>query len=1375
MGSKIKEEAIRNLIRIEAPDILLLQETKMEEPEFLQVSKKLWKNSDASAVAARGASGGLGALWNGNRFSLVAEASNTHWEMLKMQHVTTKEILCLFNVYVLVNAGEKKSCWDSLRQQADLVTLENVIIAGDLNTTLHSSEKRGGSIVRDSATEWVEDLLQDWDLLDIKPVSGMFTWSNKRIGPSHIAARLDRFLVHSSFLLLGLDACVHILPCSTSDHKPIKLTLHAHVDLGHIPFKFSPLWIKEPKFLQVVKESWSHPVTGSPFYIWEEKIRRLKFALKHWSKSIPNPAVERKNIQSQLEANQLNAEEAHITKEALDKEAHLEKCYHKVCLIEEEMLRIKSRCLELKAGERNTSFFHKHAEARKGFNSISEIKEADTIHKDFASIKRAAHNHFKGLYSEENNTNQNFRLLDGIPSSISVEMNHQIESEVTMDEVKRSLYAMNPDKSPGPDGFTASLLQNRWDIMGKDLYKMVHKSQACQKLGGSTNSSFLALIPKEKGANNFNRFRPISLCNIGYKLITKVIANRLRHILPKVIPENQGGFIHGRNLVDNFTLVQEAILSSQQRKEQVMAIKLDLANAFDRVNHSFLLNVLKKFGFGARFINWIWACISEPWIAPLVNGRSAGFFKATRGLRQGCPMSPLLFLIQASVLSFHLNNQMQEQEISGISIARGVQNINHVLFADDTLLLGTASIDSARKFKETLDEYCMESGSSLNKSKCHTYCWNTLPSLINSISICLGFAASLECSSFKYLGLPLFLKRSYSRDWMSQVEKFKSKLQAWGANWLNMAGKTILIKAVLSSLPLFQFFVILAPKGIIQKMEQYIRHFFWKGGKHNERRFQLIKWETVLKPMMEGGLNFKNLLHQNIAMGAKLIWRLIAPKPGWAQTVLWRKYFKGARLRCLDGPLPQENTSFGKLCSKVVPLIQSKSYWIPGNGRKINLWTDQVMDKETIGESPKLKWAGWSLPELPPDLHQEAAHLIVLLNGIARVRINRKDRRGWGDQSIGYTVTQGYACLNAVPNAPIDPAPWKAVWGNRTLPKIDIFCWTLCHKKILTEDKLQSRGFCGPSRCSLCQDAEESATHLIPICKFSIQVWRELMEYWNSKFKLPATILNLFGTWKSRYPRPPPKNKGIKAAWASLLKICCWQLWLERNSRVFRNIHHNAKTVAAKVKSQLKECWGDHKDNSNLNQLDRDWGSSLNLNFQQNIRSIAPPEEWKIRETSREDFQNWIHNQRMHSLFFGGDAKGNSGNAGAGGVIKSIVGAEILHFAWGLGINSSIQAETFALFQVLKQLQNLEIKEANILGDSEVIIKLMVTGSIPRDLRLARLIQRIRGMEKMFQNLKFYHVLRDNNKEADLEANKSAQLSAGTLNRDGEEKWVPIP
>jgi len=190
---------------------------------------------------------------------------------------------------------------------------------------------------------------------------------------------------------------------------------------------------------------------------------------------------------------------------------------------------------------------------------------------------------------------------------------------------------------------------------------MIRKSQEFQKIGGSTNSAFLALIPKDKGANAFSRFHPISLCNTGYKLIMKVIANKLKTILPNIIPANQGRFIQGRQIVDNFILVQEAIHSSMARKEKGMVVKLDLENTFDRVRHSFLTEILHKFGFGSKFINWIKACISEPWIAPLVNGRAMDFFKASRGLRQGCPLFPFLFVLQASVLSFLLNKKQQNQ------------------------------------------------------------------------------------------------------------------------------------------------------------------------------------------------------------------------------------------------------------------------------------------------------------------------------------------------------------------------------------------------------------------------------------------------------------------------------------------------------------------------------------------------------------------------------------------------------------------------------------------------------------------------------------------------------------------------------------------
>ena len=137
----------------------------------------------------------------------------------------------------------------------NLHQLENIIVAGDLNVTLVANEKKGGMLVRDPSREWVGDLILGWDLIDIKPVKGKFTWTNKRLGPDHVAARLDRFLVHSSFLSLGLLASSKILLHCTSDHKPILLELALDQNLGLIPFRFSPLWIHRGDFMQVVSDS----------------------------------------------------------------------------------------------------------------------------------------------------------------------------------------------------------------------------------------------------------------------------------------------------------------------------------------------------------------------------------------------------------------------------------------------------------------------------------------------------------------------------------------------------------------------------------------------------------------------------------------------------------------------------------------------------------------------------------------------------------------------------------------------------------------------------------------------------------------------------------------------------------------------------------------------------------------------------------------------------------------------------------------------------------------------------------------------------------------------------------------------------------------
>lgn len=167
-----------------------------------------------------------------------------------------------------------------------------------------------------------------------------------------------------------------------------------------------------------------------------------------------------------------------------------------------------------------------------------------------------------------------------------------------------------------------------------------------RKIGGYTNSTFLAWIPKYPQPSTLNCSKPISLNN-SYKIISKIIAGRLKPLLPSLVTENQGDFDPNRKIVDNIILVQEAIHTSLTNNEKGFVLKMDMENAFDRVNLSFLADVLKAFGFSDEFLELIQACTVGPLIAPLINGRPCNFFQSSRGLRQGCPLFPYLYIIMA--------------------------------------------------------------------------------------------------------------------------------------------------------------------------------------------------------------------------------------------------------------------------------------------------------------------------------------------------------------------------------------------------------------------------------------------------------------------------------------------------------------------------------------------------------------------------------------------------------------------------------------------------------------------------------------------------------------------------------------------------------
>eukprot|EP00253_Pinus_taeda_P021062 PITA_21062 len=452
--------------------------------------------------------------------------------------------------------------------------------------------------------------MQENELVDIIPKNRRYTWSNRRMGAGNIMEHLDRFLVNISFLSTFAVGYTSILRTSASDHYPVSLTMESHRPLGPIPFKFSLLWTQNSTVRVIVKIAWRQHVEGSPSYIWETKIKNVKRALKDWAKdSYQEPKETKKNVQKAL----------------------------------------------------------KEVTARKIRNNVNSIIDNEgNRYNNQEDIKKVASTHYRDLLTETQGVEEYSDLLQYLPKGVTKELNDTLNREIDEEEIKRKIWTLQPEKAPRPDGFPICFYRESWSLIKKDLAKMIRWVQKKGKMGGFTNSTFLALIPKENRPTSFSKFRPISLCNNSYKIFKKILAMRLKPSLPSLISKNQGGFISNRHIHDSIILVQEAIHSSLSRQEKGFVLKLDLANTFDRVRHSFLFAVLKKMGFDSSFINTIAACISGPWISPLINGRPCEAFQSSRGLRQGCPLSPYLFILMAESFSKALDHNRRVVLTTGI-------------------------------------------------------------------------------------------------------------------------------------------------------------------------------------------------------------------------------------------------------------------------------------------------------------------------------------------------------------------------------------------------------------------------------------------------------------------------------------------------------------------------------------------------------------------------------------------------------------------------------------------------------------------------------------------------------------------------------------
>lgn len=424
------------------------------------------------------------------------------------------------------------------------------------------------------------------------------------------------------------------------------------------PFKFTNAIAKMPEFVSLMGRTWREYEaiyqSTSAMYMLTKRLKALKQPLRELSK-IKLGELPKRTREAYLELcgrqketmKDPSPEKLRVESEAMSK-------WQRLAELEEEFLKQRSKIHWLDVGDGNNIFFHSSAKIREIRNAIHEIIRADgsvakteeeikvEAEKFFAEFMMLQPTDFEGASVET--------LRDLLDFNCSEADCLKLEREVTKEEIKEVLFHMPGNKSPGPDGFTTEFFKGAWDVIGEDVTAAIQSFFTKGFLPKGLNSTILTLVPKKDEVKMMRDYRPISCCNVLYKIISKIIARRLKSVLPKCITLNQSAFIKERLLMENVLLATELV--KDYHKEDIStrcAMQIDISKAFDSVQWSFLLNTLEAMGLPKKFIGWISTCITSASFSVQVNGELAGYFQSKRGLRQGCSLSPYLFVICMNV------------------------------------------------------------------------------------------------------------------------------------------------------------------------------------------------------------------------------------------------------------------------------------------------------------------------------------------------------------------------------------------------------------------------------------------------------------------------------------------------------------------------------------------------------------------------------------------------------------------------------------------------------------------------------------------------------------------------------------------------------
>ena len=646
------------------------------------------------------------------------------------------------------------------------------------------------------------------------------------------------------------------------DHKAIYLSAEINDEFHRGPgtWKFNNQLLEDESYVQLITECLprilaKYQEVESHQLLWELIKMEFRAETITYSKAERRELKNREiHLQEKLDAldNEICHGHDHFNQSLLDEyesiKTELNDIYEKKG--KEAMFRSKARWIE--KGEKPTNYFFNLEKRNFEKKVITQLKlENGEIISDMKQVNLDIESFYSDLLETKSagllstNFRENFSAfvenLD-IPK-LSFEESMSLESNLTLGEIKNVLKSFQSNKSPGGDGFSKEFFETFFDLIGTHLLNSYNEAFTKGQLSISQRRGVICLIPKDDSdLTELSNWRPLTLLNVDYKILAKAIGQRIESKLSSLIHSDQTGFIKGRFIGQNVWLLNDIMEYTEAKNLPGILLFIDFRKAFDTIEWNFLHKCIELYNFGPNIRKWISILYNNVESGVMNAGFMTNYFKVSRGVRQGCPLSPLLFVLAVEMLALKIR---QDQLCRGIELPNG-QNAKISQFADDTTLI-LEDTTSLRNAMNIVNSFGVLSGLQLNKKKTKAL-WIGASSK-NKIEP-LKFQCPKEPVKFLGTYLSHDTAANNSNNFYIKIRKMETKLNIWRSRDLTLFGRTMLAKSLGLSQLIYAASMLSVPETVIQQTQSKLFAFLWM----NKR--DKIKRQVLFRPLSKGGLSF---------------------------------------------------------------------------------------------------------------------------------------------------------------------------------------------------------------------------------------------------------------------------------------------------------------------------------------------------------------------------------------------------------------------------------------------------------------------------------------------------------------------------------------